>query len=121
MIQQAKTAPPYSVVIVNDPTNKDVPSWREGSAVLATESCVAIACRAETDGETTFTLAPLPDLPNIDKLIFEGFVPTPSRRITIQTAEGETILEAKTTGSRTKLAIWCNDPLRPDDVVIGFG
>ena len=54
----AKVAPPYSLVIVEDAaggTHPDPETLRH-SHIVASDSCVAIACLMAQDGETEITL-----------------------------------------------------------------
>jgi hypothetical protein len=113
-------APPYSVVVIDDPANKIIPAWVDGPVVSGTDSCLLVSCMAEVDGETEFTLGNVKEVNPAAHLVFRGVLDTPNLRIVLGTAEGKTILESPTLGRRTKVWIWANSLSRPDKVVVGI-
>jgi|SRR6185437_13325440 hypothetical protein len=119
-IKSTTIAPPYSIVVIDDPTNKEVPEWVDGPVVSGTESCLLVSCMAEVDGETEFTMGTAKEVSPGTHLVFHGILNTPSSRIVIETAEGDTILESPTVSRRTKIWIWANRASRPDKVTVGI-
>ena len=119
-VTSARIAPPYSIVAVNDPANETVPEWVDDSVLMATDSCIVIACKAEVDGETEFTLGNTREVDPGDHPIFQEELKTPSRRIVVETAEGDTILETPTSQPKTKVQIWTNSSKRPGKIIIGI-
>jgi hypothetical protein len=121
MVSSAKIAPPHSVVLVTDPGETAIPKSMRGSVIAATDSCIAIGCRAEVDGETEFTLGASRDVDPGDRPAFTGELKTPNRRLTVRTVLGRTILEASVSQAQTPIRIWLNDAEEPDRVVVGIG
>ena len=121
MSESAKIAPPYSLVLVGDPSGREIPNIVAGSVIASTSSCIAVGCLSEVDGETEFTLGATPDVnPGIDPA-FEGKLKTPNRMIAVRSVLHETILEATVPEEQTTVRVWVNDPTEPDKVIIGFG
>src|SRR5579864_8617056 len=119
-IKSVVIAPPYSIIVVNDPNNKEVPKWHGDPPIVSTESCIVVLCRAEVDGPTEILLGDLTEVNPGHPPQFEGTLKTPSRRIVVETAEGETVLEALTARSDTQVSIWLNRARRPNRVAIGI-
>lgn len=119
-IKKASIAPPYSIVVIDDPTNKVVPDWVDGPVVTATDACLLVSCMAEIDGETEFTLGDVKDVSPGHHLVFHGVLDTPNSKVVLGTAEGDTILESPTAATKTRIWIWANSTSRPDKVVIGI-
>lgn len=84
-----KLAPPNSVVLVSDVDGGEIPKTMGGSLVSATDTCVAIGCLSEDDGETEFVLAPLSELDRADKPVYEGMLRTPKHCVVIRSVLGE--------------------------------
>jgi hypothetical protein len=118
--QSSRVAPPYSVVFVLDvdDVNAEIPETT--SVITFTESCVAVQCLAEVDGETEFRLGAASKVDPGNRPAFVGTLKTPSRILSIQTAERAIILETPVESERTRISIWINDATRPDIVSVGI-
>ncbi len=122
MVDSAKVAPPYSLVIIEDPSGGEVPDTMPAKLCIAsTDSCIAVGCLAEVDGETAFTLGEAADVNPGFQPAFDGRLKTPSRKVSLQTVERHTILEAPVQQQETRVRVWTNDPKRPDEVIVGIG
>jgi hypothetical protein len=116
-----RMAPPNSVVLVSDADGGEIPKTMGGVLVSATNTCVAVGCLSEDDGQTEFTLAPLTEVDRADKPVYEGMLRTPKRRVVIRSVLGEHLLELPVLQEVTKIKIWANDAQEPDNVVVGVG
>ena len=116
-----RMAPPNSVVLVSDVDGGEIPRTMGGSLVSATNTCVAVGCLSEDDGETEFMLAPLSELDRADKPVYEGMLRTPKRHVVIRSVLGEHLLELPVLQELTKIKVWANDAKEPDNVVVGVG
>jgi hypothetical protein len=99
----------------------EIPKSMGASVVCATDTCVAIGCRSEDDGETEFTLATLAELDRKDEPAFEGMLKTPKHHVVIRTVLGQQVLTIPFNQELTKIKVWINDPNEPDTVVVGVG
>ncbi len=120
MIQVVKLAPLHSLVVINDPTGGAIPKYMFDGLVTATESCIAVCCYPEVDGETEFTLGKALEVDPGTPPTFHGRLLTPSRRVVVQTTELKTILEAPTIQTATPVRIWAGHPEWPEKVIIGL-
>jgi len=121
MTQTRKFAPPYSQVVIRDPTAKvNVPDWENGVPVVATDTCILCACQPDMDGETEFVLGSNEQVHIEGPSVFEGTLGTPGRKIALKTVEGDVILEMPTPGSRTFVRIWTNRLWSPDKVRVSI-
>jgi hypothetical protein len=119
MVISAKVAPPYSVVVITDPSGGQTPDTMSGSIIAATESCIAVGCLCDIDGETEFTLGAGPEVDPGSEPTFQGTLQTPNRRIVVRSVYGETILELPVLRETARVRIWVNHPSEPDRVVVG--
>jgi hypothetical protein len=121
MATSLKIAPPYSIVLINDPSGGVVPAFARDTLVMATASCIAVTCWPEVDGKTEFVMGDAKDVAPGSRPAFEGRVKTPSQRIILETVERKTLLEMPTSQQSTKVQIWTNRPKDPDKIIIGIG
>lgn len=113
--------PPYSQIVILDPTAKvEVPFWKKGAPLVATDTCILCGCLAEMDGETEFTLATSDSVSIEGSPIFDEIVKTPGRKIALETVEGAPVLDMPTAGTETRVRIWTNRDREPDKVIVGF-
>jgi hypothetical protein len=121
MSTSLKIAPPYSLVLICDPEEAEIPKSMEGGIIASTSSCIAVGCRAEIDGETEIVLGSVSEVDPDDEPIFQGHLKTPSYKIAVQTALDETILEMPVRDRQTAVRVWVNNRREPDKVIIGVG
>jgi len=115
-----KFAPPNSLVLISDPEGGDIPGTMSGALVASTDSCIAVGCRSEADGETTFMVGEANEVNFEGQQVFEGNLSTPSHRISIRSVLGETLLEASVPRKRTFVRVWVNDLIEPDCVFVAI-
>ncbi|MGH9928120.1 MAG: hypothetical protein ACREA9_02720 [Pyrinomonadaceae bacterium] len=114
----AKSAPPNSVVLLSDAMGGEIPPTMHGKTISATDSCVAVGCMAEDDGETEFTLGTLSELERPEPPAYQGVLKTPSRRVVLRSVLGGELLSLRVNGDVTRVTIWTNDISEPDHVVV---
>lgn len=121
MVDSTRTAPPNSLVLVMDPQGGEIPGSMNQSLISATNSCIAIGCLAEDDGETEILLGLGSDMDPGERPVFEGRVATPSRKISVKTVLGGILLESAVPAAETRIRVWANDSAEPDRIMIGIG
>jgi len=116
----AKVAPPNSLVLISDSSGAEIPETMAGSLIASTNSCIAVGCQSDVDGETEFTLGTTREVDPGDKPVFQGMLKTPNRRVAVRSVLGHTILETPVTQEQTTVRVWVNDPKEPDRVIVGI-
>ena len=86
---------------------------------VATDTCILCGCYPDVDGETVITLGTINEVHKEGKVVFDGTLMTPGRRIAVETVEGDSIFEMPTTNTKTRVQIWTNADWAPDKVTIG--
>ena len=71
------------------------------------------------NGETKITIGE--PLATDDRPAFDGFLDTPRRKVAVWTVECQQLLEMSVPTTRTKIRVWTNDPLEPDEIYVGVG
>lgn len=96
-----------------------IPEKMGGALIAATPSCVAVGTREEHDGDTSISLSDEGTPGDIGSdPVFEGFVETPSKVLSVCSVLDEVFLELPVPAERTRLRIWANDPVEPDVIAI---
>lgn len=119
MTQRSKLAPPNSVILVMDPSARDLPKSMGNSAVAATTSAIAIACQAEIDGETEIHLGWGAEVDPGSPPAYVGQIDTPTGVVSVRTVLDAEILSLQVTRKKTTLRVWVNDPKEPTLVIVG--
>jgi len=111
--------PMNSVILIMDRTIGEVPESMNDGLVSATSSCVAVGTLSEFDGETSITLTndSIIDTPQ-GSPIFDGYIDTPSGKISICSVTDEPLIECEVSEPNTKIFIWVNDETEPDEIYI---
>lgn len=120
MTGSVKIAPPNSLLFVSDTDGGEAPRPVRGAQILATDSCISIACYPSIDGETAVTLGPSREVDPGTSAVFDGELETPSRTLVISTVDQKTILSENVPRSRTRVRTWVNHTSMPDEVIVGF-
>ena len=120
MAVSKRVAPPYSVVLISDSGGGKIPDGMRVQLIVATDSCVAVGCLSEVDGETEFVLGASAEVNPGKPPTFEGKLGTPRRRLEISSVLGDSILMTPVLQSETVVRIWVNDPKEPDRVIVGI-
>lgn len=120
MTISTRLAPPNSLVLIEDTCGGEIPDSMNQSLIAATDSCIAVGCRAEDDGETEIVLGDCNKVDTGEQPVFDGLLRTPSRNLVVRTVLGVTLLEIPVSETQTRLRIWANDPTEPDRIAIGI-
>lgn len=120
MTRTVRVAPPNSLIFLCDEGGGVVPEFVANKLVLATSSAVSVGCLAEMDGETEITLGPTGDVDTRGLKVFDDVLETPTRRIVVETSEGEILLREDVSSDRVHVGIWVNRYVEPDKIVVGW-
>ena len=117
-MKRTSVSPPNSLLLVMDPAVGEIPKKMGQNCIAATGSCVAIGCRMEQDGPTEINLGQLHEIAPLGELLFDGEIPTPSRRISICSVMNEGLLSSAVGGVTVRVRVFVNDPKEPDVVFV---
>ena len=120
MTTSVKIAPPNSLLFISVQNGGRPPYPVRGAHVLATESCISIACYPWVDGETTVSLGPSRDVDPGQPPAFDSQLETPDRTIVISTVEGKPVLKENVSEAMTRVRVWLNNASMPDEVIVGY-
>src|SRR6266404_9985616 len=71
----------------------ELPTWTGELSVASTETCIALGCMMDSDGDTEFTLGQRSEVDPGGIPVFEGKLKTPSFGVVLYSAEDKTILK----------------------------
>jgi hypothetical protein len=119
MILTTKTRPPYSLILISDSAAREIPRSLGAGLAAATDSCVAVGCHAEIDGDTLLSLGTLEEIKRPETAVFAGIIFTPNRTVTIRTVTGEILLSMPTSNDYSRIHVWANDRSDPTEIFVG--
>jgi len=108
-----------SLLWIRDPTIEDLPEIDGVGAFWSTPSCVAVGCVPDCDGDTEITIGPAEAVGLESTPLFDRILPTPSRRLIVETVMKETILQASVRSAETRVRIWTDG--HPASAFVIFG
>jgi hypothetical protein len=120
MLNTIKVALPHSLLFIMDSSGGTIPKPIGEGIVASTDSCIAVGCTPDMDGETETVLGTMAEVIPGLHLLFEGFLNTPTRRLIFQTSHNETLIEMPTPNQNTRIRVWANHEIQPDKVTIGI-
>jgi hypothetical protein len=113
--------PPNHQIVICDPTSDiEVPDWKKGAPWVATDTCILCMCMIDFEGETDLTLGPGSEVAVDHAPVFDGTLKTPGHRIVLETVWHDPVLEMATFSTETRVRIWTNRLVTPDDVIVGI-
>ena len=121
MTLQKMFAPVNSIVFLEGRSGGTPPEPVWGGKILATESCISIACCPEVDSATLFVVGKFDEIDPGTSPEFDAPLLTPDRDIILSTVDGETILQMPVSQSSTRIRVWRSHPEWPEEVRIGWG
>ena len=123
MTKTARYAALNALIAVLDPGGKvKIPQWSKPMTprLVSTDTCILVGCLIDADGETEFALGKMLEVDPGRLPAFEGKLKTPTRRISLESVDGRTVLEAPVPQLETTVRIWTNHESEPDNVIVGF-
>ncbi len=113
-----RVSAPKALVLVEDSAGGELPLSIPGQLLAATATSIAVGCAASAATELT-----VGDLGAAEAKafapVFDGKLPTPSRRLAVRTVLGATLLEVVVPTTDTRVRIWANTPAEPTALTIG--
>ena len=113
-----RVAAPKGVVLIEDFCGGELPLWFRTQRVVATATCLVVACSPQHATEIRagdLKVLPVPT----DSIAFDGRLMTPSQKIAIRTILGATLLEILVPTTNTHVRIWTNGTADADQITIG--
>lgn len=99
-----------------------IPLDHDLRGVVASDDCINVSALPWNEGETTIKLGRFEELPpQAGPPRFDGIINTPEHRVDLFDANMPQILSMEVSGTRTRVRIWMNRPLHPDDVLVALG
>jgi hypothetical protein len=111
-------------LFIRDSKISDIPDtdFGDGASVYSIPTCIMIVCLVDCEGETNITIGEVGQVEPNNKLLFDGTLETPSRRLMLEIVPGETILEIDVPSPANQICIWTDGRHRcAETVAIGLG
>jgi hypothetical protein len=112
---------PNAIFFITGSETKDMPEIERGSSIWSTPACIAVGCKPDVDGETKIAIGAPEQVGLAGKPAFDGELQTPSQVVSVDIVPGKKVLEQPVPGTSTRIRIWVNHPIEPNNVTIGLG
>lgn len=109
-----------SLIFIRDSKLENLPEIDGLTAYWATESCVAVSCLPDSEGNTTITIGSGAEVGQTKSPLLDQKIETPSHMILVETVVANALFSAKVPSPRTRLRIWTNGHRATDSVIIAL-
>ena len=116
-----RVAPAYSMIFISDPAADFPPAQFEDVAVRANEAFVTIRCQMAQFGDTDVSVIETGDDVPSRTPVLDTVIMTPSKTVSVTDAELMPIAESSVSSGRTRIRVWTNRSLEPDQISIAIG
>src|SRR5688572_25508133 len=119
-----KVAVPNALLFIRDAGITSVPDvdYGDGSSIWSIPTCIAITCLVDSEGDTGITIGDTSEVTPNNKLLFNGTLETPSRKLLLEVVPDKKILEVGVPFAASRIRIWTDGHHRlAETVVIGIG
>jgi hypothetical protein len=118
-----KIAVPNGLLFIRDSKILSIPDLDDEKAPCwSIPTCVMIQCLVDSEGETSVTIGAANQVKPDQKLLFDGTLETPSRKVILEIVPGEKVLEMSVPFATNRIRIWTDGRHRlAETVVIGLG
>jgi hypothetical protein len=90
---RSTVAAPNALLLVMGQPGRKIPESMGGAGIASTDSCIAIGCKADVDGETKVVLGPAQEVDPGSAPAFRGRLATPGGKVLVRTVLGTCVLE----------------------------
>lgn len=121
-IMTARVAPEYISFYMSGSADVDVPIEYGVDGVFGNRECLVISCLYWNEGDTSITMGPYGELQEqFTPPEYDGILSTPGRKVVLHDVNLPEILAMDVESTATRVRIWTNHPVAPDEVTIGLG
>lgn len=111
---------PNAIFFVAGSQTRDTPRIQRGATIWSTSTCIAVGCTPDVDGETTISIGPSEHVGLPAEPAFDGELETAGRIVNVEIISGKRILQEQVPDLKTRIRIWVNHPVEPNNVTIGL-
>jgi hypothetical protein len=120
-VQRMSIAPEYVSFYVAGRRNVDIPTHMDRRGILSSEDCILIPALYWNDGDTHVTFGPASEMKETRKPDFDGVLNTPNNEIILFDANNPQFAISHVPSVKTRIQIWMDDPIEPENVAIAWG
>lgn len=113
-------APEYCGVYLAGATDVEVPLDLDRRGIATSGMCLNIRCVYWNDSDTKVTIGPAKDVARTAVPAFDGILNTPRRTVVLFDANVDEFLSSPVSSEETRVRIWTNHEISPDEIIIGL-
>ncbi|WP_342359662.1 hypothetical protein [Terrarubrum flagellatum] len=114
-----RIAPPHSILFLSGPKG-GVAAEFEDRLFLFSPTCISFRCLMEHDGETDVTIGDSSEIEQITVPNFDEILRTPDKVVMLSMVAWKSLTKIAVETKQTRVRIWVNHPIEPDQVVIAL-
>ena len=119
-VQRMSIAPEYVSFYVAGRRNVRIPTHMDRRGVLSSKDCILIPAYYWSDGDTNVTFGSISEMTGIRKPDFDGILNTPNNELILFDAIEPEFASAHVPSTKTRIRVWIDHPIEPENVVIAW-
>lgn len=120
-VQRMSIAPEYVSFYVAGRRNVRIPTHMDRRGVLSSKDCILIPAYYWSDGDTYVTFGPASEVTEARNPDFDGILNTPNNEIILFDANNPQFAISHVPSEKTRIRVWMDHPIEPQNVVIAWG
>lgn len=120
-VKRITITPEYLSIYVAGRRNVKIPLHMDRQGTFASSDCINVPAYYWSDGDTNVTFGPISEITGIRKPDFDGILNTPNNELILFDAIEPEFASAHVPSTKTRVRVWIDHPIEPENVVIAWG
>lgn len=120
-VRRITITPEYLSIYVAGRRNVKIPLHMDKQGIFSSSDCINVPAYYWGDGDTNVTFGPILEITGIREPDFDGILNTPNNELILFDAIEPEFASAQVPSAKTRIRIWMDHPIEPQNVVIAWG
>ncbi|WP_426230833.1 hypothetical protein [Pararhizobium sp. DWP3-4] len=120
-VKKITITPEYLSIYVAGRRNVKIPLHMDRQGIFSSPDCINVPAYYWSDGDTNVTFGPITEITGIRKPDFDGILNTPNNELILFDAIEPEFASAHVPSTKTRIRVWIDHPIEPENVVIAWG
>ena len=120
-VKKITITPEYLSFYVAGRRNVTIPLHMDRPGIFSSPDCIKVPALYWNDGDTSVTFGPILEITETRDPDFDGILNTPNNELILFDAIEPEFASAKVPSTKTRIRVWIDHPIEPENVVIAWG
>jgi hypothetical protein len=120
-VKKITITPEYLSIYVAGRRNVKIPLHMDRYGIFSSSDCINVPACYWSDGDTNVTFGPILEITEVRDPDFDGILNTPNNELILFDAIEPEFASAQVPSAKTRIRVWIDHPIEPENVVIAWG